>query len=207
MSEDNSRDRVGVFSHCVSPEELKEGDQIYVYRYGFLYSHHGIYAGENKVIHFSGQRKDKSTARITSCTLEEFCHGSQLRLVAYNARYVAVKLKRSGSCHTEQSKHGDKVLARAEFYLDNPHEWRDYHLFSNNCENFAFYCKTAKSNNPDGQSGDFVAKIFRRFRRYVDFFSYPLEMVPLAESYAQSLTDSARPRSKSSSLCSLDHPN
>ena len=137
--------------------------------------------------------------RITSCTLEEFSHGSQLYLVAYNVSYVVVKLKRRGTCHTEQSKYGDKVLARARFYLDNPHEWRDYHLFSNNCENFAFYCKTAKRNNPDGQCGDLVARFIRLCRRDVDFFSYPLEMTPTTH-----LPDYSRSRCNSSSLCNLD---
>ncbi|KAJ3678598.1 hypothetical protein LUZ60_002401 [Juncus effusus] len=34
-------------------DELKPGDHIYSWRSGFLYVHHGIYIGDDKVIHFT----------------------------------------------------------------------------------------------------------------------------------------------------------
>ncbi|PWA67928.1 hypothetical protein CTI12_AA311450 [Artemisia annua] len=48
---------MGYFSHRVDRSDIKEGDHIYTWRNGFLYSHHGIYVGEQKVVHFIGQDK------------------------------------------------------------------------------------------------------------------------------------------------------
>ena len=148
MSEDDSGHRVGTISHAVSCDELKPGDHIYAYGFGFAYSHHGIYLGEddNEVIHFS-QTQVQSRCSITSCTLEEFCKGSQLRLVAYNVSVAEMLVKRRGTCHTEKSDTTEKVLDRARYYLNHPNEWPQYDLISNNCEHFAFYCKTGKRNN------------------------------------------------------------
>ncbi|XP_021774710.1 uncharacterized protein LOC110738627 [Chenopodium quinoa] len=44
---------MGIFSNKISKEVLKPGDHIYSWRNAYLYSHHGIYAGEGKVIHFT----------------------------------------------------------------------------------------------------------------------------------------------------------
>ena len=159
MSEDDSRERVGLF-HSISPDCLKPGDHVYSYRALSLYAHHGIYVGEGEceVIHFSGRRKEKSTTRISSCTLKEFCKGEELHLVAYNVNYHTVKLKFRGTCHTEKSDRAAIVLNRARYYLKHPEEWPPYNLINNNCENFAFYCKTWKRNNPNGQAGGFVPR-------------------------------------------------
>ncbi|KAL8196302.1 hypothetical protein R6Q57_025302 [Mikania cordata] len=44
---------MGYLSHHVRPDQIKPGDHIYTWRTAFTYSHHGIYVGENKVIHFT----------------------------------------------------------------------------------------------------------------------------------------------------------
>ncbi|XP_074307393.1 protein LEAD-SENSITIVE 1-like [Silene latifolia] len=44
---------MGVFSNKISKDELKPADHIYSWRNAYLYSHHGIYAGDGKVIHFT----------------------------------------------------------------------------------------------------------------------------------------------------------
>ncbi|KAL1218095.1 Protein LEAD-SENSITIVE 1 [Cardamine amara subsp. amara] len=44
---------MGLFSHKISRDELKEGDHIYSWRNAYIYSHHGIYIGDEKVIHFT----------------------------------------------------------------------------------------------------------------------------------------------------------
>ena len=36
----------------------------------------------------------------------------------------------------------DRTVFLAEYYYNNPHLWKEYHLYSNNCETFACYCKT-----------------------------------------------------------------
>ncbi|KAL0647773.1 hypothetical protein Bca4012_046064 [Brassica carinata] len=43
---------MGLFSNKISRDELKAGDHIYSWR-SYIYSHHGIYVGDGKVIHFN----------------------------------------------------------------------------------------------------------------------------------------------------------
>ncbi|KAK4423110.1 hypothetical protein Salat_1893600 [Sesamum alatum] len=44
---------MGVLSHRVERSDLEAGDHIYTWRTAFAYSHHGIYVGGNKVVHFT----------------------------------------------------------------------------------------------------------------------------------------------------------
>ncbi|KAK9758095.1 hypothetical protein RND81_01G206400 [Saponaria officinalis] len=44
---------MGLLSHKVKKEDIQRGDHIYTYRSTYTYSHHGIYVGGNKVIHFT----------------------------------------------------------------------------------------------------------------------------------------------------------
>ncbi|KAF8097936.1 hypothetical protein N665_0279s0065 [Sinapis alba] len=43
---------MGLFSNKISKDELKAGDHIYSWR-SYIYTHHGIYVGDGKVIHFT----------------------------------------------------------------------------------------------------------------------------------------------------------
>ncbi|XP_047319427.1 protein LEAD-SENSITIVE 1-like [Impatiens glandulifera] len=44
---------MGLLSHRVHSHEITAGDHIYTWTPAFAYSHHGIYVGGNKVIHFT----------------------------------------------------------------------------------------------------------------------------------------------------------
>ncbi|CAA7042447.1 unnamed protein product [Microthlaspi erraticum] len=46
-------EKMGLLSNKISRDELKPGDHIYSWRNAYLYSHHGIYVGDGKVIHFT----------------------------------------------------------------------------------------------------------------------------------------------------------
>ena len=137
---DDSACHVGYFSHAVDKKDLKRGDHIYTYRLG--YSHHGIYVGSHSydVIHVSG--KTKASAKVKSCELEEFLHGRQLRLVAYGSSEAHRKYKMQSTCYCTESRPASEVVATAQYYLKHPNEWEGYKLLENNCEHFAFYCKT-----------------------------------------------------------------
>lgn len=101
------------------------GDHIRVTR--GLYSHHGIYLGDGRVIHFSGVSRGKHAATIRRTTLERFAAGGPIVVVAYaNAAPAAV------------------VLARAVSRLGSS----GYNLFGNNCEHFARWCKTGQHVSP-----------------------------------------------------------
>ena len=145
VSADDSKERVQFFTHAVDKRTLKPGDHIYAYRGLGFYSHHGIYTGEKgqEVIHFTGdRRKSKTTAAIQACSLDVFLSQRQLRLASYNETRKSMMLKRSGTVHKLQSLSADKVLNTAKHYLENPREWDNYHVLTNNCEHFAVYCKT-----------------------------------------------------------------
>ena len=137
---DDSNDRVGYFSHAVDEKDLKRDDHIYTYRLG--YSHHGIYVGSHSydVIHVSG--KTKETAQVKSCELEEFLWGSPLRLVAYGSSENSRAYKMNSTSYCTKSQPASEVVATAQHYLKHPNEWGGYSLVRNNCEHFAFYCKT-----------------------------------------------------------------
>ena len=137
---DDSDCRVGIFSHAVDKKDLKHGDHIYTYRLG--YSHHGIYVGSDSydVIHVSG--KTKASAQVKSCDLKEFLCGCQLRLVAYSSSEARRKYKMNSTCYCTKSRPASEVVATAKHYLEHPNEWGEYNLVRNNCEHFAFYCKT-----------------------------------------------------------------
>lgn len=162
---DNSSHRVNLFSHAVSKNQLEPGDHIYAYR-APVYRHHGIYIGEEdcEVIHFSGV--SKSEARVRSCTLQKFCDGKQLRLVAYGQFIPLKALKRSDSCHILKSDPVQTVLQRAKQIRKNPHMWANYNLLFNNCEHFAVYCKTGRK-----YSSQSIGRVLSFFREIVEMYS------------------------------------
>nr|CAB3481643.1 unnamed protein product [Digitaria exilis] len=56
---------MGLLSHRVERSEIKAGDHIYTWRAGYTYSHHGIYVGGSKVVHFT-RKKEAGAAGLDS---------------------------------------------------------------------------------------------------------------------------------------------
>ncbi|KAE8668409.1 glutamate receptor 2.7-like [Hibiscus syriacus] len=185
--------KMGVLSNKISREELKPGDHIYSWRYAYIYAHHGIYIGEGKVINFTqsqGGREistgtvldriifsssssetrncpncggDQSIRRgvISSC-LDCFLTDGELYLFQYAVSPASFVAKpRGGTCTIAASDPSSEVLHRAFFLLHNG--FGAYHLFNNNCEDFAIYCKTGLlvitriSVGRSGQATSFLA--------------------------------------------------
>ena len=143
--------------HFIDESQLRPGDHIYAWRALGTYSHHGLYTGKQnrQVIHFTGDGslyKNKSAARIRASTLQEFADGSYIHLAVYGHKEgFWYKVKRSGTCYSEESDPPATVLERAEAYLDDPNKrWGDYNVFFNNCESFVVYCKTGKKYSQQG---------------------------------------------------------
>ncbi|KAI3756315.1 hypothetical protein L1987_56135 [Smallanthus sonchifolius] len=68
---------MGYLSHRVDPDQLKPGDHIYTWRTAFTYSHHGIYVGENKVVHFTAPETASSGSGWNLCSsVPSACSGS-----------------------------------------------------------------------------------------------------------------------------------
>ena len=95
--------------------------------------HHGIYAGNESVIHMHGE--NKASAQICQDSLETFCGAtSHVAIIQYSS-------KSSGEdCGTKEALH----LARQLLY-SNASE--TYSLLRNNCEHFATYCRLGRCVN------------------------------------------------------------
>ena len=85
-----------------------------------LYSHHGIYAGDGLVIHYSSTVKTKKNARVSETTLGNFSHGRSIHVIEHpNAVY-----SRHASVNRARKRLGEK----------------EYVLLTNNCEHFVNNC-------------------------------------------------------------------
>lgn len=106
---------------------MARGDQIYVMRemvgIPTAYQHHGIYCGDQSVIHYS---KAGDLATITRTSYDQFSWGKPVQSVAHDICYVA-----------------DVVVKRAASRLGE----QRYDLFFNNCEHFATWCKTGRNES------------------------------------------------------------
>ncbi|EEF31828.1 protein LEAD-SENSITIVE 1 [Ricinus communis] len=163
---------MGVLSNIIQRDELKPGDHIYSWRHAYIYAHHGIYVGDGKVIHFTrgaGQETGTGTVLdriifssspshpsdnpcpncidqskldgvISSC-LDCFLAGGNLYLFEYGVSPAIFLAKaRGGTCTLAKSDPPEDVLYRVFYLLENG--FGVYHIFKNNCEDFAIYCKT-----------------------------------------------------------------
>lgn len=108
----------------LSKEELNLGDHIYVRR--LLYSHHGIYAGDGNVIHYTGEEKEKKDPLVRETNMEDFLKGGKLKRRDYKRRLPP-----------------SETLSLAKEYLSN----NGYSITLNNCEHFATYCATGKKKS------------------------------------------------------------
>ncbi len=108
----------------LSKEELNLGDHIYVRR--LLFSHHGIYAGDGNVIHYTGEEKEKKDPLVRETNIEDFLKGGKLRRRHYKKHLPPFE-----------------TLSLAKEHLSN----NGYSLTLNNCEHFATYCATGKKKS------------------------------------------------------------
>ena len=95
-------------------KNLKIGDHLYVQRKG--YTHHGIYVGDNNVIHYL-------RASIKLDSLEVFKEGGSLNKMIEDE---------SPSCYSKE-----KILSRAYSRYNED----SYNLIINNCEHFCRWCR------------------------------------------------------------------
>ncbi|KAL2644266.1 hypothetical protein R1flu_011853 [Riccia fluitans] len=183
---------MGVLSNRVAKDDILPGDHIYSWRSAYTYAHHGIYCGNNKVIHFTRGRNEElgtgnqyldvflassrpdsaskscpdcgmhgdSNGVVLSC-LNCFLAGCPLYRFEYGENTLTFLAKaRGGTCSLADSDPTDVVLHRANYLLNNG--FGCYHIFHNNCEDFAIYCKTGLlvvDKNLIGRSGQ-AASVF-----------------------------------------------
>ena len=96
---------------------MQVGDHLVTPRAG--YTHHGLYVGNQEVIHYEGKLGSDS-GRIAKVTLAEFCEGASCRVRDYPLRVYGRK----------------ESVERASQRLGES----DYNLVLNNCEQFVAWC-------------------------------------------------------------------
>ena len=106
--------------------DLLPGDHICVRRRGRFYTHHGIYMGNGKVVHFAGSIREKIDPVVQETDLSGFLKGEILRRRDYKERLPASETIRIAK---EQLSDGS------------------YSMIWNNCEHFATYCATGKKKS------------------------------------------------------------
>ncbi|KAL3825704.1 hypothetical protein ACJIZ3_021733 [Penstemon smallii] len=161
---------MGLLSNRVERSLLKPGDHIYSWRTAYIYAHHGIYVGDDKVIHFTRRGQEVGTGTmldvllvssgptrshipcpvcvpsqeahgVVSSCLNCFLSGGILYRFEYSVTPALFLAKaRGGTCTLAVSDPNDIVVHRAKYILDNG--FGCYNVFKNNCEDFAIYCKT-----------------------------------------------------------------
>ncbi|KAL5835364.1 hypothetical protein ACOSQ4_014861 [Xanthoceras sorbifolium] len=154
----------------VTRSELKPGDHIYTERAGYVYFHHGIYVGEDMVIHFlpdpkkkgilsssaassslqgsgrcpkCGHSPDRDGGIVKTC-LDCFLDGNSIRVFRYGVTHIPLRY-----CSRKNSKPPDQVVECA-IHLFEQNGFGEYRLVVNNCEHFASFCKTGISSCSQG---------------------------------------------------------
>eukprot|EP00262_Sarcandra_glabra_P020613 TRINITY_DN82_c0_g1_i3.p1 TRINITY_DN82_c0_g1~~TRINITY_DN82_c0_g1_i3.p1 ORF type:complete len:259 (-),score=25.14 TRINITY_DN82_c0_g1_i3:286-1062(-) len=162
---------MGLLSNRINRGSLKAGDHIYSWRTAYVYAHHGIYVGNNRVINFTrgrGQEVGTGTALdillissgpprsqtpCPTCTQQEDSHGvvftcldcflsgGVLYRFEYSVSPAIFLAKARGGTCTLAVSDPDDIVVHRATYLLN-NGFGCYNVFKNNCEDFAIYCKT-----------------------------------------------------------------
>ena len=140
----------------IPKESVEEGDHIYTDRNKKTYYHHGIYIGDDKVIHFSKvssrrppREKDKcnhypgetttdAIRGVRMCCLRCFVRNRSLYRMKYDGGIWALVRTTQSATKSEAAV---QVVAHAKQMLTDD-DFGEYNLLTNNCESFAYYCKT-----------------------------------------------------------------
>lgn len=112
----------------------KVGSHLVTPRAG--YTHHGIYVGLEKVIHYSGLANGLSAGPIEETTLEEFSAGHGYSVIKYDKSYFGTA----------------EILERARSRLGED----KYDLHANNCEHF---CRWVITGDARSDQVDLVADV------------------------------------------------
>ncbi|PKA52677.1 hypothetical protein AXF42_Ash001658 [Apostasia shenzhenica] len=162
---------MGVLSNRIQRDDLKPGDHVYSWRTAYLYAHHGVYVGDDMVIHFTraaGQEIGTGTfldnlllssspsPTATTCErcgdqsklqgvikscLDCFLAGGNLYIFEYEVSPAFFIAKARGGTCTMAASDPPDDVLHRAKSLLNS-GFGMYNLFKNNCEDFAIYCKT-----------------------------------------------------------------
>ncbi|KAJ8650200.1 hypothetical protein MRB53_003223 [Persea americana] len=162
---------MGLLSNRVKRDEIKAGDHIYTWRAVYTYSHHGIYVGGGKVVHFTGKRDRSSNmdssgdftilisnlpsacltfpdcgfrqpnSRVVLSCLDCFLGNGSLYCFEYGVATSFFLAKVRGGTCTIAETDPPETVIHRAMHLLQ-NGFGIYDVFQNNCEDFALYCKT-----------------------------------------------------------------
>ncbi|GLJ56033.1 hypothetical protein SUGI_1203110 [Cryptomeria japonica] len=162
---------MGLFSNKISKEDVRPGDHIYSWRTAYTYAHHGIYIGDNKILHFTrGRGEEMGTGTVLdvllfssgppnrpfvchACNHEQdsngvvcscldcFLAGGALYRFEYSVSPALFLAKARGGTCTLAESDPPETVVHRATYL-RENGFGCYNIFKNNCEDFAIYCKT-----------------------------------------------------------------
>ncbi|MCG2575310.1 lecithin retinol acyltransferase family protein [Acinetobacter sp. ME22] len=146
-----------------------------------LYDHHGIYVGDNQVIHYSGFDEAFKKGAIKKTSLESFLGGSDdFKVVSYPSY--------------QNIYSPEEIVHRAQSCLGED----DYNLFFNNCEHFACWCVTGKARSEQVQAimrhttnAVFSYYAFQRYQILAATASAPITMMTTTPAVNSVLTSMA----------------
>ncbi|KAL8240446.1 hypothetical protein R6Q59_013801 [Mikania micrantha] len=160
-----------ILSNKIDKSQLKPGDHIYSWRTAWLYAHHGIYIGDDKVIHYTrggGQEIGTGTVLdriilssstsnsdnpclkcgdlsnadgVIASCLNCFLSGGDLYLFKYAVSPAIFLAKARGGTCTLAVSDPAEDVIHRAQFLLE-NGFGVYNIFKNNCEDFAIYCKT-----------------------------------------------------------------
>ena len=105
---------------------IHAGDHLVSSRIG--YHHHGIYVGNDQVIHYQGLSSGEASCQVVCSSLDQFCQGKPFTVRSHPHRRLS----------REQS------IARAYRRLGE----HSYNLLFNNCEHFVQWCIEDRHSSP-----------------------------------------------------------
>jgi hypothetical protein len=114
---------------------MKKGDHLRVFR-GY-YCHHGIYVGDDQVIHYGRGLADLANAKVEMVSTRVFSNNSPIEILDSASNFSA-----------------DEIVARAKSRLGES----SYDLFQNNCEHFVSWCRTAESHSNQIATTETIAR-------------------------------------------------
>lgn len=162
---------MGFLTNKVEKTQIKPGDHIYTYRAVFTYSHHGIFVGGHKVVHFrprieanssteiSPDSNDSMSSLTSSCStfpdcgfrqpdsgvvltcLDCFLGKGSLYCFDYGVTPSMFFTRVRGGTCTTAAPDSPETVVHRAMHLLQ-NGFGNYDVFQNNCEDFALYCKT-----------------------------------------------------------------
>ena len=91
------------------------------------YTHHGVYVGDGRVVHYSGLSGSWQCGPVEEVSLARFSAGRELRTVVHPTSVFSQ----------------EEIVRRARSRLGE----NDYRLLTNNCEHFCNWCSTGVSHS------------------------------------------------------------